>query len=63
MSVAVTVRAEVAAHLRLDVPVMHLHVHYLHEFDSRGQLLNLLLIRRNFGWGKKKLKLPIRSSS
>lgn len=43
MPVAVTVRAEVTAHFRLDVPVVHLHVHYLHEFDSRGQLLDLLL--------------------
>lgn len=41
---AVTVRAEVTAHLRLDVSVVHLHVHDLHEFDSRSQLLNLLLI-------------------
>lgn len=54
MPVAVTVRAEVAAHLRLDVPVVHLHMHYLHEFDSRGQLLNLLLTRRNSGRGKRK---------
>lgn len=43
MSVTVTVRAEVTTHLWLDVPVVHLHVHYLHEFDSRGQFLDLLL--------------------
>lgn len=43
MPVTVTVRAEITAHLWLDVPVVHLHVHYLHEFDSRGQLLYLLL--------------------
>jgi len=36
MSVAVAVRAEVTTHLRLHVPVVHLHVHDLHEFYPRG---------------------------
>lgn len=43
MSVTVTMRAKVTAHLWLDVPVVHLHVHYLHKFDSRGQFLDFLL--------------------
>lgn len=36
LAVTVAVGAEVAAHFRLDVPVVHLHVHYLHELNSRG---------------------------
>jgi len=43
MPVTVTMRAKVTAHLWLDVPVVHLHVHDLHEFNLRSQFLDLLL--------------------
>lgn len=43
MPVAVAVSVKVTTHLRLDVPVVHLHVHNLHELDARRQLLDLLL--------------------
>jgi len=36
MSVTVAVSAEVTTHLRLDMPVVRLHVHNLHEFYPRG---------------------------
>lgn len=36
MPVTVAMRAKVTTHLRLDVPVVHLHVHYLHELYPRG---------------------------